>query len=1325
MTTRREWGAAERRPARPEGGAAIETRNDTALRRLAEAAAAVVNMRAAVVVHRDRGRDEVVAAHGLPPGHWPLNGHWPPDTGQRDGHPTVVGDLGRHPATRCHPLVAATPPMRGYIGVSISDRDGTPLGTLSLFDSRAAVDPTDAQRRALDALARAVAEHLRAWPTTSHAHEPNAVTDAEAKFRSLVERTLVGAYILQDDRFVYVNQQFASLLGYRPEELLQLPDALTIVADADREHVDQRQRRRIAGHSGPARYRLRLRHADGHCVPVEVLTDSMVYGGKLAITGSVIDCTEQVNYEHTLVAREAKQAAVARLGERALSIDEPSQLYEEAVRSVANVLDIDYAEVLEWQPEHENFRLCAGVGWDEGTVGNTVIPGGYESQAGYTLERVGPVRVRDQREEDRFQATELLTAHGVLSGASVAIRGRKRPFGVLAAHSRQWRDYTDDDVNFLQTVANLLGEAVERYRSIEALHRNQQLLRHTNRLARVGGWELDVATAQLRHTEQALRIHEVDDDFRATAEQAVSFYAPEAQPQLRSAVARAIRNGESFDLTLPLITARGRRLCVRTVGEPEYDSGEVARVTGAIQDCTEQMRVEETLRRSKANLKAVLDNSPDAMMLIDRDYVIQAINAAAAQRTAMVFGGAFSIGDNILDCMGDSERAAMPRYDIAQALAGEPVKVVRNIKTEDERDYWAEISYTPVRDAAGEVISIAFSSRDVTAQKQRQQMEADRSRLLDQIARGRPLPETLAELARVSERPYPGVHAALWLLEGTELELATAPSLDEKLAGRLERADIDDHRSTIVRASNEAEAVVTPQLGEANDSGTLETAARAAGLRACWAFPILGQEAADVLGVFAFFADSPGSPDASQWHTLQQAVYLGSIAIEQARLTERLAYQAHHDSLTELPNRLLFLDRLEQALRHAERHDEAVAVMLLDIDDFKLINDSLGHSAGDRLLCVISERLSQCLRPDDTVARIGGDEFALVLPLRTSRDATPIAERILEAMRQPVALLSHHLKPSPSMGISVFPEDGNSVEVLLQNADTAMYTAKHAGKGRFHYFAETMNVRATQRLQLESELRRALDGDEFEVRFQPRIELASGRCLGGEGLLRWHHPQRGELAPGQFLDVAEQTGLIADIDTWVFRRACAQAASWAILGEPMLLSVNLSARELYTESLVESCAAAVEESGVDPALIELEITESTLMEDLTRAAEQLHKLRERMPGLRIAIDDFGTGYSSLNYLSRLPIDTLKIDQVFVHDLSPGPESDSARAIVRTIIELARHLRLTVLAEGVETERQARELQALGCDQAQGYFYAPALAADELARRFIARPGDAE
>jgi len=435
---------------------------------------------------------------------------------------------------------------------------------------------------------------------------------------------------------------------------------------------------------------------------------------------------------------------------------------------------------------------------------------------------------------------------------------------------------------------------------------------------------------------------------------------------------------------------------------------------------------------------------------------------------------------------------------------------------------------------------------------------------------------------------------------------------------------------------------------------------------------------------------------------------------ERLQAEQRVWQIAHHDSLTGLPNRALLLDRIEQTLAAARRYGHRVGLMFLDLDRFKTINDTLGHAVGDELLKQVAQRLTRVVRAVDTVSRLGGDEFVVILHEIESADApVMVAEKIIAALAPPVEIDGHQLRATPSIGIAVFPDDGTEAYALMKSADTAMYHAKARGRNTFEFFTPRMNEEAARFFELEQRLRVALANNELLLHYQPLVNLDRGCVCGMEALVRWKHPQQGMISPGEFIPVAEETGLILPIGEWVLREALRQNRVWQEEGYPMVpVSVNLSPRQFRQKNLVESVRAILAETGQPATLLELEITESSLMQDLEETRLKLEELAAL--GVRLAIDDFGTGYSSLNYLKRFPVHKLKVDQSFVRDLCD--DRDDA-AIVSAVIGLARSLEMDSLAEGVESDAQLAILLNLGCHLFQGYWFSKPLPPSEVVQIF--------
>jgi diguanylate cyclase (GGDEF)-like protein len=463
----------------------------------------------------------------------------------------------------------------------------------------------------------------------------------------------------------------------------------------------------------------------------------------------------------------------------------------------------------------------------------------------------------------------------------------------------------------------------------------------------------------------------------------------------------------------------------------------------------------------------------------------------------------------------------------------------------------------------------------------------------------------------------------------------------------------------------------------------------------------------------------PGKLSGEAQSFLAAAGSLLSTGLQRIESEMRASFLAQFDPLTGLPNRALLADRFSQMILQAGRRGAMLGVLFVDLDDFKLVNDTLGHSAGDELLKEAARRLQSVVRPGDTLARVSGDEFALVLAdLARPEDAAPVAQKLLERLAEPFVPSGHETFVTASVGIAAFPGDGGNAETLLGAAEAAMVRAKQSGRNAYHFFTAEITQRTRIRAQLALELRRAMERNEFALVYQPKIDLATGKACGAEALLRWHHPERGVIAPAEFVPVLEETGLIVPVGEWVVRRACEDLKAWQASNLRVLpVAVNLSARQFRQQQLDARIRSLVRNAGVDPQLIELEITESQLMQDPDHAIRVMNALRDA--GIRIAIDDFGTGYSSLSYLTRFPVAALKIDRSFVADAL----SDAAdAAIVRTIIDMAHTLNFTVVAEGVETDGQMDFLRQFGCEQGQGYLFARPMPASEFAALIAAKSG---
>lgn len=600
---------------------------------------------------------------------------------------------------------------------------------------------------------------------------------------------------------------------------------------------------------------------------------------------------------------------------------------------------------------------------------------------------------------------------------------------------------------------------------------------------------------------------------------------------------------------------------------------------------------------------------------------------------------------------------------------------------------------------------------DVTERRRTEQLEVERRNFLETITQNQPLEESLRHLVQLLEHQLPGSLCLILLAKPGRLCQVAASSFSKEQVAAFEALRLEEIGQAFGLESSARDILFIESLSSGKRTGTVRDWAQLLDVNSCWVVPVLDPSDALVSLIFVFFPDQdqPTSQDRAR---LEMARDMACIAVKHRQLTDRLSYQAQHDALTGLPNRFLLEDRLQQAIAYANRHESQLAVLIIDLDGFKYINDTVGHQSGDQLLVEVARRLRSVTRRTDTLARIGGDEFCLVLSdLYKATDSFQVAQTCLDILRKPFLISEREYSISASIGVSCYPEHGAEPELLQQNADTAMYHAKFNGKNGVQVFTPEINAHLRERLELMADLRHALENGELHLVYQPQF-ISDGVLAGFEALLRWNHSRRGIIPPDKFIPIAEETGFIVPLGNWVLDQACRQLASWRHSGHSNLrMAVNVSTLQFERQDWMQTISATLKRNGVPAACLELELTETVVMKNCERAAVRLAELRKL--GVSSAIDDFGTGYSSLKYLQNLPIDTLKIDQSFIRNLEPATGGFSGNgAIVQAIVTLAQQLGLRVVAEGVETQEELDVLRQLGCDFVQGYLFSRPMSVEE-------------
>ena len=799
----------------------------------------------------------------------------------------------------------------------------------------------------------------------------------------------------------------------------------------------------------------------------------------------------------------------------------------------------------------------------------------------------------------------------------------------------------------------------ERKNSLCELTRAREYLEQVTEIARVGGWQMDVVTGAMQFSREALRIAEMPLDRQPTMQEAFDALEPQYREAHVQRVQAAIEQGTPWDTEFGMVTPSGRKLWVRSQGAAVIENGKTVRLFGTVHDLTDRREKELALKKSDLEFRRLVETAEEGIWTIDAAGNTTFVN----ERMADILG--YSPGEMLgkpFTAFMSAERRG-PALQLLQRR-NEGIQEVHEFCLQDKggREVWTLASTNPIRSEDGEVIGALAMITDVTARKRVErelQLSEERYRHLVESASDGIIVHIGGFIAFAND-------AALRMVGATsDREIIGRNALDF-VAPDFRQMVIE--RMKIVNTPGGRAPAVEEKFVRL-DGSTLDVEVSATGTR---------------------FNDANAT-----------MVVIRDIS-ERKNAEEQIRYLGQHDLLTGLPNRALFADRLTQSISFAAAHKKSFALLFLDLDHFKKINDSHGHQVGDRFLRQVSGRLLECVGPLDTASRQGGDEFSIIIAeLEHADEAAFMARKICEALSSPFQVDTLRLNASVSVGIAMYPKDGTHAEELLRNADIAMYHAKGSGRNQFQFFSEELNRTTHERLEIEAAITGALERNEFEVYYQPQLNLASGQIESCEALIRWNHATKGLMGPGEFISVAEESGHIDAIGRWVLRRVAADFAEFARAGYPqMRLSVNVSAPQMRVHDFAAYISGIITEHKISVGRLELEVTESILMSDTEQAIKTISNLTAQ--GVRFSIDDFGTGYSSLSYLRSLKIHHLKIDRSFVADVISDPDDAT---IVRAIISLAHSLRLTAIAEGVETEEQLRFLREHGCDMVQGFLLA--------------------
>lgn len=1074
-------------------------------------------------------------------------------------------------------------------------------------------------------------------------------------------------------------------------------------------------------------------------------------GNVIRIAGVAEDVTQRRDLERSVRERERHFHFLDDLAEATRALIEPEQIMAVMTRMLGNHLQASRCAYADVAGDGERFTIL-----NDFTDGCASSAGSYQlsqfgSMASSTLKRGKTFVIRNVTTEvpqdDGGKTFQAIRIEAVIVCPLVK---NARLKAMMAVHQTMARDWTPSEVAIVQEVVERCWSTIERRSAEDRLRASEALLRIAGRTAQLGGWAISAADRHIVWSEEVCRLLEVPRGTSPSLDLALSFCEPKSRVALAGVLEQCLRDGTPFALELEMLSARGRRWWAHCTGEVERDrDGSITRAHGALQDISEprgaseklrasmqdlqlaELKIMETnqaLRESERRFSNMLGTVQLASIMLDVEARITYCNDYFLSLTGWRHEEV--LGSNWFQRFVPPECQSL-REVFAARLADPPLTWHREseILTRAGERRLIRWNISTLRSAAGAVIGTASIGEDITARKDAEGRIKHLNRVFtvlrginSLIVRVADRDELFREACRIAVADGGFSMAMICVVErdSKDFEPVASAGKDDELIAAIKSVLTSSGRGDTMVARSLALKQPVVSNDSRNDSAVLlRERYAAAGVRSLAVFPLLvGNEA---IGVFALYAGETEFFHEQEMKLLTELTTDVAFAVDHLEKGEKLHFLAYYDAITGLANRVLFHERLTQALVDGGQQQRKVALVLLDLERFRTITDTFGRQAGDALLRDVAGRLSNHGPEAGRVARIDADHFAIMLPDPQTPAAlgVRIEQLVLDVFGSPFLIGAAELRVATKLGVATFPTDGKDADALFRNAEAALKNAK-AGGERYLFYTPSMNERVAERLAMENQLRHALERDEFVLHYQPKVSVATGQLVSCEALIRWNDPLTGQVPPGRFISILEESGLILDVGRWALRTAISDYLRWRAAGlAAVRVAVNVSPLQLRSRSFVAEIRELISVHEHAPAALELEITEGMLMEDLKHSTATLQEIRAM--GITVAIDDFGTGFSSLSYLARLPVDTLKIDQSFMKDMALG---GVGLALVSTIITLAHAVKLNVVAEGVETQEQLRLLRELNCDEMQGFVLSKSLPGDVFAAKFLGASGGA-